>query len=96
MDNKDIVFLYENQSSIKAPPPIRDAFIRVITELYDITLLYDEFPTEEFNDETYLDVDANDPYETVDDMIRAEHYQALLDEQAEWQLSREDNESSEY
>lgn len=92
MDNRDIQNIYENLSSIKAPPPIREALVRVITELYEVTLLCDEFPTEEITD--YPDEESIDAlHESVDDMIRQEQYEELM---AEWYLNREKDEGSEY
>lgn len=94
MDNKDIQNIYYNLSAIKAPTPIKEAIVRVITELWEITLLCNECPTEEFKEEDYPDEDSIDAlHESVDDMIRQEQYDEMM---AEWYLNREKDEGTEY
>lgn len=92
MENKDIQNIYENFTSIKAPPPILESLYRVITELYECTLIADEI-TEELSQE-YPDPQTLDEYyDTVDGMLSQERYEELM---ADYYLSREKDEGREY
>ena len=90
---KDIQNVYYNLTSIKCPPPIMESLYRVITELYEVTLIADdiqsEMITEEYPDPQTLD----EYYDTLDGMISQEHYQELM---ADYYLSREKEEGYEY
>lgn len=95
MNNKDIQNVYYNLTALKAPPPILESLYRVITELYECTLIADEIETEGLDEnEDYASIsDYYENRESVDDMIREEQYQELM---ADYYLSREKDEGTEY
>lgn len=93
MNNKDIQNVYYNLTAIKAPPPILESLVRVITELYEITLIADEIETEELTEE-YPDRQTLDEYyDTVDGMLSQERYEEMM---ADYWLNREKDEGTEY
>jgi len=93
MNNKDIKNVYENFTSIKAPPPILESLHKVITELYEITLIADEIECEELTEE-YPDPQTLDEYyDTVDGMLSQERYEDMM---ADYWLNREKDEGTEY
>ena len=93
MDNKDIQNIYENLTSIKAPPPILESLYKVITELYEVTLIAEEVEQIDENEDYDSISDYYENRETVDDMIRQEQYEELM---AEYWINREKSEDYEY
>ena len=93
MNNKDIQNIYENLTSIKAPPPILESLYKVITELYECSILLDEYETEELTEE-YPDPETLDNYfDTLDGMIAQDNYAEMM---AEYWINQEKNEGTEY
>lgn len=85
---KDIQNVYENLSSIKAPPPIMESLERVINELYLVTQVAIEYQGEQI--EEYPSEDTIDAlHEDLDGLITQERYEALM---ADYYLNREKDE----
>lgn len=85
---EDIQNIYENFTSIKAPPPIMESLERVINELYLVTQVTIEYQGEQMDE--YPSEDAIDAlHEGLDDLITQERYEALM---ADYYLSREKDE----
>jgi hypothetical protein len=85
----DIQNVYENFSSIKAPPPVLASLWNVINELYLVTQI-DIVEYQGDHIEEYPDGDAVDfIHEQLDDVLTQEHYEQLT---AEFYLNREKNE----
>lgn len=86
--NEDIQNIYENFTSIKAPPPIMESLERVINELYLVTQVTVEYQGEQI--EEYPSEDTIDAlHEDLDGLITQERYESLM---ADYYLSREKDE----